>query len=115
MSYDDSAQAELLNELVAHDAAARCVCLGPLTGQSIATGGDDCALHVWRLGRPTVVLTIRDFKRPVTALAFGPLEGHLAAGSEGGVVKVLSLSSQKGEQACDARPRVLPDGWSWVN
>ncbi len=88
--------AELLNELIAHDAPTRCVCVGPLTGQALATGGDDCALHVWRLGRPTVVMTSRDFKRAVTAVAFGPAEGHLAAGSEGGLVKIISLSSQKG-------------------
>lgn len=87
---------ELLNELVAHDAVARCVSIGPLTGTALATGGDDCALHVWHLGRPTVMMTSRDFKRAVTAVAFGPAEGHLAAGSEGGVVKIISLSSQKG-------------------
>ena len=87
--------AVLHNELVAHDASAQCACIGPISGLLLATGGDDNALHVWRLGSPAAIATSRDFKRPVTALAFGPAEGHLAVGTEGGVVKVVSFDSQK--------------------
>lgn len=87
--------AALHNELVAHDAATQCACIGPISGLLLASGGDDNALHVWRLGSPAAIATSRDFKRPVTALSFGPAEGHLAAGTEGGVVKVVSLDSQK--------------------
>jgi len=81
----------LHNDLIAHDAKAICTCISPHSGQLIGTGGEDNALHVWRLGRPTALLTLRDFKRPVTTLSFSFQEKHLACGTDGGGVRVVSL------------------------
>jgi WD40 repeat protein len=44
------------NEVVAHDGRTRCVAIGPASGLVLATGGDDCAVNVWRLGRPANVM-----------------------------------------------------------
>lgn len=112
------------NEVVAHDGKTRSLAIGPKTGLVLATGGDDFAANVWKLGRPTSVLVSRscssesrlpelclavsnrfilqDFsenKRPITAVAFSASESYLALGSEGGAVKVVSLGSKKSESA----------------
>lgn len=59
-----------LNEAIAHEGAALCAALGPRSGQVLATGGEDAAVLVWRLGRPAPLAALREHKRPVTCVAF---------------------------------------------
>jgi hypothetical protein len=47
------------NEAAAHDGRCRCVAIGPASGLVLASGGDDCAVNVWRLGRPANILVSR--------------------------------------------------------
>ena len=44
------------NEAVAHDSGARCAAFGPQSGLVLATGGDDCTVNLWRVGRPNVLM-----------------------------------------------------------
>ena len=39
-----------VHEFVAHATNVNCATLGPLTGQVLATGGDDKKVNVWRVG-----------------------------------------------------------------
>jgi hypothetical protein len=97
-------QAQLRNELLAHDAPALAACIGPLSGQLLATCGEDSAAHVWRLGKPAALLTCRDFKRPVTAvaLALGQPAENLVMPNGLGSGAPLIEHGRHGEAASDA-------------
>ncbi len=83
------------DDFAAHDGAVRCVALGQKTGQVVATGGDDCKMHLWRVGQPASWGSLSGLKRPCRSLAFDNAEQAILVGTESGVLKQFELSSLK--------------------
>jgi katanin p80 WD40 repeat-containing subunit B1 len=85
-----------LEEFVAHSGSkVNSVCLGKQSCRVLASGGDDCLVHVWRLGKRQPLLSLSGHSTPVDFVVFDPLEEVLAGGSRGGSVKLWNLAKDK--------------------
>ena len=80
-----------IHEFAAHATNVNCVAVGPLSGQVLATGGDDKRVNVWRVGNSASVWSMAGNSAPVECLGFDGEEQFLASGSRGGAVKVYDL------------------------
>jgi WD40 repeat protein len=85
--------ARALPPFVAHGAGVSCLQVGPRSAGVLVTGGMDKLVNVWRLGKPSPLMTLAGHSTPVTSVAFDLLEESVAAGSQGGSVKVFALGS----------------------
>jgi WD40 repeat protein len=70
--------------------AIRSVAVSPLT-ETIVSGGDDCAIHLWQ---PNSVTTVKNYDAPVSALAFSP-NGVLVASVSGSSIEIVDLQSKE--------------------
>ena len=90
-----------LQPFVAHGSGVSSLTIGRKSAAVLATGGEDMDVNVWRVGRPTTLLSCSMGQQKgsgsgsgcVTALSFDPQEELLAAGSGAGAVKVFDLGS----------------------
>lgn len=69
--------------------AIRSVAVSPLN-ETIISGGDDGAIHLWQ---PHSVTTVKNYDAPVSALALSP-NGVLVASASGPSVEIVDLQSQ---------------------
>ena len=91
-----------LQPFVAHGSGVSSLTIGRKSAAVLATGGEDMDVNVWRVGRPTTLLSCSMGQQKGsgsgsgcvwTALSFDPQEELLAAGSGAGAVKVFDLGS----------------------
>jgi katanin p80 WD40 repeat-containing subunit B1 len=76
--------------------AINCAVIGSKSLQVLATGSNDKTVQVFRIGEATPLLNIPGFGTEVDSLLFDSEEENvLAAGTRGGTVKLLDLSSNK--------------------
>lgn len=80
----------------AHKATIRCAAWGKKYGGLFATGGDDNVVNVWKVGNVHTLKSLNQlFKSSVTSLVFNTNETKLAAGTEGGTIRVYDFEHDK--------------------
>ncbi len=80
----------------AHKANICCAAWGKKYGGLFATGGEDNTVNVWRLGATHKLKGLEGlFNSAVTAVVFNTNETKLAAGTEGGTVRVYDFEHDK--------------------
>lgn len=82
-----------LQPFVAHGSGVNCLHVGPKSSGVLVTGGADRLVNVWRVGKPTAIMTLAGHSTPVTSVCFNRAEESVNAGSQGGTIKVFALSS----------------------
>ena len=61
----------------------------------VACGGEDCCAHVYDFGGTNRIARLEGHTTPVTALAFETSHRRVAAGSDGGSIRVLDLETEQ--------------------
>jgi katanin p80 WD40 repeat-containing subunit B1 len=84
-----------LQEFVAHTSSVNCVRFGRKSGLVFATGGDDRKVNLWRVGKPTNILSLAGHTTPVECVAFCPDEESVVAGSQAGSIRLFELGEGK--------------------
>ena len=85
-----------LTDLYAHSSSpVNCVSLGRKSSAVMATGGDDCLVNCWKIGRSTPLLSLSGHTTEVDSVAFDGREELLCGGSRGGSVKLWDCASEK--------------------
>ena len=82
-----------LQPFVAHGSGVNCLHVGPKSSGVLVTGGADRLVNVWRVGKPTAIMTLAGHNTPITSVRFNNTEESVNAGSQGGTIKVFALSS----------------------
>ena len=86
-----------LQPFVAHGSGVSTLSIGSKSAAVLATGSLDMDINVWRVGRPSALVSmrlgLRHMGQYVSALDFDPQEEFLAAGSSTGVLKIFDLGA----------------------
>lgn len=61
----------------------------------LVTGGDDCKVNMWALGRPQAILSLTGHQSPVDCVTFDTAEEVVVAGSSSGSIKLWDLEEAK--------------------
>ena len=80
-----------LHEFVASTTEVRCLALGPKQSRIMVTGGTDCKISVWIIGRPNLLMSFGGHTTSVECVKFRPDEQVVASGSASGTLKVCDL------------------------
>ena len=80
-------------EFIAHSSTVSCASLGTKSAQVFVTGGDadDSRINLWRVGRPSSLLSICIGKTGVASATFDQRDEVVGAGSSGGVLRLVDL------------------------
>ena len=81
----------LMSEFVAHSQKVNCLQLGRKSGQVLVTGGQDKRVNLWRVGRSGNILSMAGHQSSVESVRFDNKEQSVAAGSQGGSIKLFDL------------------------
>ena len=73
-----------LQPFVAHGSGVNCLHVGPKSSGVLVTGGADRLVNVWRVGKPTAIMTLAGHNTPITSVRFNNTEESVNAGSQGG-------------------------------
>ena len=84
-----------LTDVYSHSAPINCVSLGRKSAAVMATGGDDCLVNCWKVGRPSPLLSLSGHTTEVDSVAFDSREDLLCGGSRGGSLKLWDCASEK--------------------
>eukprot|EP00762_Andalucia_godoyi_P005359 ANDGO_06725.mRNA.1 Katanin p80 WD40 repeat-containing subunit B1 homolog len=104
-----------IQEFVAHLSQVNCAHIGRRSSQVLVTGGADKRVSLWTIGKPDAVLSLAQHASSVTSVRFDQSEENVLAGTEGGLLKLWDLASQKGTsfsghrsavEACEVHPFV---------
>ncbi|CAM9840401.1 unnamed protein product [Choristocarpus tenellus] len=79
VNFDSSFTGFKAHEFVAHSTLVNCVCIGPRSGQVLATGGEDKRVNVWKIGRASSILSLTGNSSPIESLSFDPTEEFLVS------------------------------------
>ena len=79
----------------AHSDAVNCLSIGRRSTSTLVTGGDDCRVNIWKIGRSTPKLSLAGHTTPVDSVSFDKDEELVAGGSRGGSIKVWNLKSER--------------------
>jgi katanin p80 WD40 repeat-containing subunit B1 len=71
-----------VRDLVAHQGDVNCVRIGPVSGQVLASGGQDCMINLWRVDRPASLFSFDNGSSAPRTLCFDPSEGAIASGTQ---------------------------------
>lgn len=110
-------------EFLAHSANVNCLSIGKKTSRLLLTGGDDCKVNLWSIGKSTS-LTVRltfisyyfllfgsrvmqlsclccvqslcGHTSPIDSVTFNTEEALVLAGASSGVIKLWNLQEAKG-------------------
>jgi len=70
-------------EFYAHSEPVNACCLGKQSSHVLATGGDDCRVNVWKLGKAQPLMSLTGHATEVDSILFDRSEEIVAAGSRG--------------------------------
>ncbi|XP_010533875.1 PREDICTED: katanin p80 WD40 repeat-containing subunit B1 homolog isoform X2 [Tarenaya hassleriana] len=84
-----------LQEFLAHPANVNCLRIGKKTSRLLITGGDDCNVNLWAIGKPTSLMSLCGHTSPVDSVAFDSAEALVLAGSSSGMIKLWDLEEAK--------------------
>ena len=84
-----------IHEFVAHNTAVTCLTFGSRSAQVVASGGEDCKVHVWRVDNTANIWSLGHNKYPIECLNFDAEEQYLVSGSRNGSIKVFDLNVGK--------------------
>ena len=84
-----------MREFAAHSDNVNSVCLGPRTGQYVATAGADKHVHLWTLEKPNCLASYSGHTTPVVSVQMSLMEEHICAGAQGGAIKMYDIGSSK--------------------
>jgi WD40 repeat protein len=83
-----------LRTLTAHAGGAKCIVFSP-DGQSLATGGGDNTVRIWRLASGEAIHEFKKHNRPVATVAYSPDGQLLASGGQDNVVWIWDTAAGK--------------------
>ena len=84
-----------LTEVAAHSDIVNCLSVGRWSSSVIVTGGDDCRVNCWKVGKITPTLSLAGHTTPVDSVCFDAREDLVAGGSRGGSIKVWDCKSER--------------------
>lgn len=84
-----------LQEFLAHSANVNCLSIGKKTSRFLITGGDDCKVNLWSIGKSTSLMSLCGHSSPVDSVAFNSEEALVLAGASSGVIKLWNLQEAK--------------------
>ena len=84
-----------LTEVAAHSDVVNCISVGRWSSSVIVTGGDDCRVNCWKVGKLTPTLSLAGHTTPVDSVCFDAREDLVAGGSRGGSIKVWDCKSER--------------------
>ncbi|XP_018112017.1 katanin p80 WD40 repeat-containing subunit B1 isoform X2 [Xenopus laevis] len=84
-----------LQEIVAHGCSVSSVVLGRSSGRLVATGGDDCRVHLWSVNKPNCIMSLTGHTTPVESVRFNNSEELIVAGSQSGSLRIWDLEAAK--------------------
>ena len=85
------------DEFFAHDAPINCASLSRHSAILLATGAEDCRVHIWNILRQKQkpIKTLLGHSKPIRSVQFDRTDEGLAAGSESGTVRIWDLRTDK--------------------
>lgn len=86
---------EKISSFVAHNSSTNCISLGRKSGVVFATGGEDCKVNLWRVGKAANILSFGGHKTAIECLSFDRNELVLCSGSRSGVLKLWDLAGAR--------------------
>ncbi|XP_051946296.1 katanin p80 WD40 repeat-containing subunit B1-like isoform X2 [Xyrauchen texanus] len=84
-----------LQEIVAHSSNVSSLVLGKLSGRLLATGGEDCRVNIWAVGKPNCIMSLTGHTSPVECIQFNSSEERVVAGSQSGSLRLWDLEAAK--------------------
>ena len=84
-----------LTELVAHSENISSLAVSRWTSALAVTGGEDCRVNCWRIGKAVPKLSFAGHTTPVDSVCFDMQDNNIAGGSRGGSIKVWDATSEK--------------------
>ena len=92
-------------EFVAHSSLVTCLSIGGLSQNILATGGEDCIVHVWN-SEARNIWKLSGNKSAIECVTFNPNEEYVASGARSGSIKIFDISegrvarNLRGHQTC---------------
>ncbi|KAK3162123.1 hypothetical protein QOZ80_1BG0085790 [Eleusine coracana subsp. coracana] len=80
-----------LQDFVAHDAEVRSLAIGKKSNRVFITGGSDCKVNLWAIGKQTPILSLSGHTSSVEAVQLDSTEVIALAGSSNGSIKAWDL------------------------
>lgn len=84
-----------LQEFVAHSSNVNCLSIGKKACRLFLTGGDDCKVNLWAIGKPNSLTSLCGHTNAVESVAFDSAEVLVLAGASSGVIKLWDLEEAK--------------------
>lgn len=91
-----SRRAQKVQEFPAHASNVNCLKIGRKSSGVLVTGGDDCKVNMWLIGKNQAVYSLAGHQSPVECVTFDGAEEVVLAGAASGTVKMWDM---------EARPR----------
>ncbi|KAF2589721.1 hypothetical protein F2Q70_00041868 [Brassica cretica] len=104
-------------EFLAHSANVNCLSIGKKTSRLLLTGGDDCKVNLWSIGKSTSLTSLCGHTSPIDSVTFNTEEALVLAGASSGVIKLWNLQEAMTSHECSVTstrpdraspPRVMP-------
>ncbi|KAH0866430.1 hypothetical protein HID58_083641, partial [Brassica napus] len=86
---------DLQQEFLAHSANVNCLSIGKKTSRLLLTGGDDCKVNLWSIGKSTSLTSLCGHTSPIDSVTFNTEEALVLAGASSGVIKLWNLQEAK--------------------
>ncbi|XP_073012627.1 katanin p80 WD40 repeat-containing subunit B1 homolog KTN80.4-like isoform X2 [Typha latifolia] len=84
-----------LQEFVAHSSNVNCLKIGRKTSRVLVTGGEDCKVNLWAIGKPNSILSLSGHTSAIESVSFDSSEVLIAAGAASGTIKLWDLEEAK--------------------
>ncbi|XP_039169743.1 LOW QUALITY PROTEIN: katanin p80 WD40 repeat-containing subunit B1 homolog KTN80.1 [Eucalyptus grandis] len=84
-----------LQEFVAHSSNVNCLSIGKKACRLFLTGGDDCKVNLWAIGKPNSLMSLCGHTNAVESVAFDSAEVLVLAGASSGVIKLWDVEEAK--------------------
>jgi len=85
-----------LQDFVAHSGGRiHCARLGEKSGQVLATGGDDKRVNIWKVGKPSAMMSLTGHTSSVECVVFNKEEEILVVGCGGGSMQIWNLEYRR--------------------
>ncbi|KAL2627236.1 hypothetical protein AAZX31_07G177000 [Glycine max] len=84
-----------LQEFAAHSGNVNCLKIGRKANHLFITGGDDCNVNLWMIGKPTSLMSLCGHTSSVESVTFDSAEVLVLSGASSGVIKLWDLEEAK--------------------
>ncbi|KAI8903323.1 katanin p80 WD40-containing subunit B1 [Gorgonomyces haynaldii] len=85
-----------ITSLSCHSNSTNCIKIGQKSSRIMVSGGDDCKVNLWALGKPNCLLSLSGHNAPIDSVCLDWPEELVVAGSSTGSIKLWDLEQAKG-------------------